>query len=120
MRRLCRECLIDVIVASHPHNPQPFEWYNYVDLDSVKGKSLIFYSLGDLVSYDIYSWAHLALLVKLNITKTDSQTEITGFEILPAYMLAEFNKSKVTNLSFRHFETAYSEKLPIQIIYNAI
>jgi hypothetical protein len=26
------------------------------------------------------------------------------------YMLAEFNKSKVTNLSFRHFETAYSEK----------
>ncbi|HET6540609.1 MAG TPA: CapA family protein [Chryseolinea sp.] len=76
MRRLCRECLIDVIVASHLHNPQPFEWYNYVDLDSVKRKSLIFYSLGDLVSYDIYSWAHLALLVKLNITKTDSQTEI--------------------------------------------
>ena len=25
-------------------------------------------------------------------------------------MLAEFNKTKVTNLSFRHFETAYSEK----------
>lgn len=110
IHRICIEGGVDVVAGSHPHNPQPAEWYKYIDHDGNSKKSLIFYSLGDFVAYDIYSWAHLALLVKLDIQKIGSIAEVTGFKILPAYLLAEFAGINIQRLIFRHIERVHSDR----------
>jgi poly-gamma-glutamate synthesis protein (capsule biosynthesis protein) len=104
IHRICKQAQVDVIVGGHPHNPQPIEWFRYKDSNSIQRKSLIFYSLGDFVAYDIYSWAHLALLVKLKISKKGTDVYVSGFEILPAYLMAERRNREVTKLVFKHFE----------------
>jgi hypothetical protein len=110
IHRICREAGIDVVIAGHPHNPQPVEWIEFNDGSSAKRKSLVFYSPGDFVAYDIYAWAHLSLLIKLNVMKTAGRVYVSDFEILPAYLLAEFQRNKIAALTFRHFEAAFKER----------
>jgi poly-gamma-glutamate synthesis protein (capsule biosynthesis protein) len=111
IHRICKEAMIEVVVTGHPHNPQPVEWFEYPDQKSNRfKKSLIFYSLGDFVAYDIYSWAHLSLMVKLSINKSADGAFVSGFKILPAYMLAEFEGNTVSTLQFQHFETVYENQ----------
>jgi poly-gamma-glutamate synthesis protein (capsule biosynthesis protein) len=109
MYRICREAGVDVIVGGHPHNPQPIEWYNYMK-DGLQKKTLIFYSLGDLVAYDIYSWAHLALLPKLSIEKSKGKAMVTGFELLPAYALGESGGKGINKISFNHLDAVYPNR----------
>jgi hypothetical protein len=104
IHRICREAGVDVVVGGHPHNPQPVEWYEYSNGNSNK-RSLIFYSLGDLVAYDIYSWAHLALLPKLSIEKVAGKAKVVGFEVLPAYLIGESVNNSITKLYFKHLES---------------
>lgn len=108
MHRVCREAGVDVIVGTHPHNPQPVEWYDHDKAD--RKRSLIFYSLGDFVAYDIYSWSHLVLLPKLSIEKIQGRAMVTGFEILPVYILATAGKDSVDTLSFKHLESIYTNR----------
>jgi poly-gamma-glutamate synthesis protein (capsule biosynthesis protein) len=108
IHRICRDTGVDVVIGTHPHNPQPIEWYDHGGPS--QKRSLIFYSLGDFVAYDIYSWAHLSLLAKLSIEKTGDQTKVVGFEILPAYVVGESNKNSVDKLTFKHMEWAYTNR----------
>jgi hypothetical protein len=101
--------MIDVVVSAHPHNPQPIEWYNYTR-DDEKRKSLIFYSLGDFVAYDIYSLSHLSLFVKLHVQKIENAAKVVSFEILPAYLQANMVDGKLTQLTFKHIEKAILER----------
>jgi len=105
MQRICREAGIDLILGGHPHNPQPLSFYNYHDqITGEEKQSLIIYSLGDFVAYDIFKWCHAPLIAKLDISKGTingkSQTRITGIQLKTIYVDATVEKGTVTQLRF--------------------
>lgn len=106
MQRICREAGVDLVLGGHPHNPQPLSFYNFQD--SITGEdrqSLIIYSLGDFVAYDIFKWCHAPLIAKLHISKGtingEKRTRITGVQLKTLYVDAQVEKGRVTRLSFR-------------------
>ncbi|MBI3239880.1 MAG: CapA family protein [Flavobacteriia bacterium] len=106
MQRICREAGVDLILGGHPHNPQPLSFYNYHDqITGEEKQSLIIYSLGDFVAYDIFKWCHAPLIAKLNISKGSmngkSLTCITGIQLKTLYLDATVEKGIVTQLHFR-------------------
>ena len=106
MHRICREAGIDLILGGHPHNPQPLSFYNYRhEITGEEKQSLIIYSLGDFVAYDIFKWCHAPLIAKLHISKGtlngEKRTLITGIQLKSIYLDATVKKGKVTQLRFR-------------------
>ncbi|MDH4474795.1 MAG: CapA family protein [Fluviicola sp.] len=106
MQRICREAGIDLILGGHPHNPQPLSFYNYQDqITGEEKQSLIIYSLGDFVAYDIFKWCHAPLIAKLSISKGTingkSQTRIIGIQLKTIYVDATVEKGRVIHLRFR-------------------
>ncbi|MFT4031216.1 MAG: CapA family protein [Siphonobacter sp.] len=88
--RIFRECGIDVILGSHPHNPQPMEEITFNDPWSGETKrGFAIYSLADFVAYDIFVWDRLIPLLKLTIEKGQQQgkvkTLLTNVQVLPVY-----------------------------------
>ena len=56
VHRIFRECGPDLILGSHPHNPQPLEQVHYTCPFSGKNKKgIAVYSQGDFVAYDIFT-----------------------------------------------------------------
>lgn len=105
IQRICREAGIDLILGGHPHNPQPLSFYDYQDqITGEEKQSLIIYSLGDFVAYDIFKWCHAPLIAKLNISKGTingkKQTCITGIQLKTLYLDATFEKGTVRQLRF--------------------
>lgn len=97
IHQICRETGIDIILAGHPHNPQPMEIFETQDKISGQTKQhFIAYSLGDFIAFDIYKWCHLPLILKLQVSKgsIDGQphTQLTGIEVRPFYMYQNKNK----------------------------
>lgn len=107
IHRICRDADVDVIAGTHAHNPQGIEWYEHPG--TAKKRTLIFYSLGDFVAYDIYSWTHLTLLAKLSVEKVSGSAKITGFEILPAFTIGE-SEDPVGRLSFKHLDLVHANR----------
>ncbi|ASS47842.1 MAG: hypothetical protein A3D31_18550 [Candidatus Fluviicola riflensis] len=106
MQRICREAGIDLVLGGHPHNPQPLSFYNFHDpVTGEERQSLIIYSLGDFVAYDIFKWCHAPLMAKLEISKGtingEKRTHITGIQLKAIYLDATVKKGKVTQLLFR-------------------
>jgi hypothetical protein len=69
----------DVIVGTHPHNPQPWEFHTWKRADGSIARGLILYSLGDFIAYDIFKWCHLPLMLRLSFTRQESGVTLTGF-----------------------------------------
>ena len=88
--RVFSECGVDVILGSHPHNPQPMEKVAYRDPISGEDKTgFAIYSLADFVAYDIFVWDRLVPLLKLTIEKGTvngrPKTLLTQVRVLPVY-----------------------------------
>jgi hypothetical protein len=79
-RRLMEETGADVIVGTHPHNTQPWEFHTWKRADASEASGLILYSLGDFIAYDIFKWCHLPLLLRLSFTRVGKEVKLTGFE----------------------------------------
>lgn len=96
--RIFRECGVDIILGSHPHNPQPMERYVFTCPISQKTKQgFAIYSLADFVAYDIFVWDRLVPLLKIHIVKGSledgsSHTQISHVEVLPVYNWGSKNK----------------------------
>ncbi len=106
IHRVCREAGVDLILGGHPHNPQPLSFYSFRDAETGEDRqSLIIYSLGDFVAYDIFKWCHAPLIARLQITKGNingtKSTHITGIQLKSIYLDATVEKGKVTQLRFR-------------------
>jgi poly-gamma-glutamate synthesis protein (capsule biosynthesis protein) len=102
MHMICEQTGIDVLIGSHPHNAQPLELYSYVDPWSGKQKqSLVIYSLGDFIAYDIFKWCHLPMMLKLQYTRIDSQVVLTNVSLKMGFMEALIEKGKVQKLMLR-------------------
>ncbi|PQA59864.1 CapA family protein [Siphonobacter curvatus] len=88
--RVFRECGVDIILGSHPHNPQPMERVDFNDPFTGEAKAgFAIYSLADFVAYDIFVWDRLVPLLKLTIEKgTENgreKTLLTQVQVLPVY-----------------------------------
>lgn len=88
--RIFEESGVDVILGSHPHNPQAMERHEFTDPFTRRRKQgFAIYSLGDFVSDDIFTWCHLVPLLKLTVEKgtldARPHTQVSTVEVLPVY-----------------------------------
>lgn len=99
IHHICDEAGIDIVIAGHPHHPQPMETYH----SDKSGKDhFIAYSLGDFIAYDIFKWCHLPMMLKLHISKGmvngQPHTCLSRLEVKPAYMHAETKRRRIVKL----------------------
>lgn len=102
MREICRQTGIDVVLGGHPHNPQPLEYFLFIDpFTGIEKQSTIIYSMGDFVAYDIFKWCHLPLVVKMKIGKRGNETRV--LQVIPQlwYMQAEKSGGAIESLKFK-------------------
>jgi poly-gamma-glutamate synthesis protein (capsule biosynthesis protein) len=105
MHRICTETGIDIILGGHPHNAQPFEFLKYRDpFTNIPKQSILVYSMGDFVAYDIFKWCHLPLMLRFKISKGNLGTFVTGMQAKLAYMQAEVKDGKVVSLKLRDYK----------------
>jgi poly-gamma-glutamate synthesis protein (capsule biosynthesis protein) len=84
------ECGIDVIIGNHSHTLQPAEKYTYTDPHTgLRKDGLIFYALGDLLSWHPSKNSRLNALAKIRFAKGfvngRKTTLISGAELKPLY-----------------------------------
>lgn len=98
---IAKETEAEVIVCNHAHNVQPYELFQWKNQKGEEKQSLIFYALGDFVAYDIYSKAHISLMVKLHFSRENGNVLMHEPTILPVLMKAEWEgKNKIKGLKF--------------------
>ncbi|MCY7351903.1 MAG: CapA family protein [Cytophagaceae bacterium] len=88
--RIFEQSGVDVILGSHPHNPQPMERYAFADPATGRIKQgFAIYSLADFVAYDIFVWDRLVPLLRLTVQKgrlhNQPYTQLTNVQVLPVY-----------------------------------
>jgi poly-gamma-glutamate synthesis protein (capsule biosynthesis protein) len=88
--RLFEQSGVDLILGSHPHNPQPMERYAFRDpITGREKQGFAIYSLGDFVAYDIFVWGRLVPLLKLTLEKGilngQPHAQLTDVNVLPVY-----------------------------------
>ena len=107
VHKLVRLCCFDVVFISHPHNLQPGEIIPFSCKYSGKQKnSIVYYSLGDFVAYDIFNWSHLTGYAKLTIQKNKDEILISpSFEFL--YLQRDLNGK----LKFIPWKTALEKSI---------
>lgn len=109
------DCGVDIILGGHPHVAQPMEKYTFYDPYLKRKKDgFIVYSLGELVSVNLFSknsW--LANLVKLEIVKGIQEgipvTRIESLKVLPIYTCYRVFKNKDTDYRILDFRKLLSE-----------
>jgi len=84
------ECGADIILGSHPHNPQPMEKYVFnCPITKLQKQGFAIYSLADFIAYDIFVWDRLIPLLKLTISKGSvngkKYCQLSKVELLPVY-----------------------------------
>jgi poly-gamma-glutamate synthesis protein (capsule biosynthesis protein) len=70
---------VDLILGTHPHVIEPVEWIE----DSPEHKMLVYYSLGNYVSYQKEAPRMLGGMATITITKDESGTYISKSDITP-------------------------------------
>jgi len=96
--KIFNECGVDIILGSHPHNPQPMEKYVFTcPITKQQKNGFAIYSLADFVAYDIFVWDRLVPLLKLTVTKGflngKLHTQLSKVTLKPVYNWG----SKTTN-----------------------
>ncbi|MBI1221090.1 MAG: hypothetical protein GC180_00675 [Bacteroidetes bacterium] len=88
VHRIFEECGPDLILGSHPHNPQPIEQYPFIcPFTGEEKKGIAVYSQGDFVAYDIFTWCHLHLGIRFRISRfKDDKVRISRMEVMPQYL----------------------------------
>jgi hypothetical protein len=82
-----------VIAGSHPHNLQPWTFYDYTSkLDGQLKKGFAIYSLADFIAYDIYTWCHLSAYLKVELYR-DSEGQIRFWPIVRPMLMSYQNKA---------------------------
>lgn len=88
VHRVFETCGPDLILGSHPHNPQPLEYFPFTcPYTGIPKKGLAVYSQGDFVAYDIFTWCHLHMGLKFTLSRlADRSVSITKMEVMPQYL----------------------------------
>ncbi len=121
---------VDIILGSHPHNPQPMEQYNFFcPIKKINKKGFCIYSLADFVAYDIFVLDRLIPLLKLTVQKgiitttkegisqTIMHTQLTNVLLKPIYNWGTKNVKKDTNVAAREMRFL-DLKQTLQLVQN--
>ncbi len=69
-KRVFETCGVDVILGSHPHNPQPSARFDFdCPIRGERRAGFVVFSLADFIAFDIFNWCHLPLIAKLKFEK---------------------------------------------------
>ena len=79
---LLQERGVNAIIGTHPH------FVHQMTYDPETG-NFVAYSLGDLISDGTRSGTEYSVILKLEITKNDDETKITGYSYTPIFSVAE-------------------------------
>ena len=111
-QRIFTTCGADIILGGHPHNAQPMQSLEFIDpITGKHKKGFAIYSLADFVTYDIFTWCHMPVMLELKLSrglKNDlHETRITGIKVLPVYNY--YNKQQ-DKFRFVPLEQAYTSR----------
>jgi hypothetical protein len=101
--RFFDECGIDIVLGGHAHNIQPMENYDFhCPISGEKKKGFAIYALGDFIAYDIFTWGHLPVYLKMKISKgiLEGKEKCILSEVVatPVYVCGEYVSRKNRNL----------------------
>ncbi len=69
-KRIFDECGCDVILGGHAHNVQPAMRYDFTcPMRFQKKQGFVLFGFSDFVAYDIFTWCHLSVYLKMRIGK---------------------------------------------------
>ncbi len=83
--RMLLEEGVDVVVGSHPHVVQPIVTMT-VDRAGRQFTGYVAYSLGNLVSTQVWRYSDSGLLLYVDIVKDATGARVTGLRYLPVYV----------------------------------
>ena len=103
VERIFSECGPDVILGSHPHNIQPMAKHSFsCPITGATKTGLVVYSMGDFIAYDIFSWCHLPVYLKIVFSKgIEGGVEkivISGVEAIPVYVCGVYKGARDRSL----------------------
>jgi Bacterial capsule synthesis protein PGA_cap len=83
-KRVFDECGVDILLGGHPHNAQPTARYDFqCPFSGVKKQGFMIFSFGDFVAYDIFNWCHLAIYLKMTISKFEVKSILNPQPSIP-------------------------------------
>lgn len=91
---------VDVIIGTHPHVLQPIEWKTRDD----GHKTLVIYSLGNLISTMMYSRNMLGSLCTFTILEANGEYSITDVEMIPTMTYYKSGFSSPTVYLYKDFD----------------
>lgn len=85
---LCFAAGADLILGSHPHVVQPYEWKEIQNPDGSKRKGLVIYSLGNFISAQRWDYKDVGAILKVVVKKTEpGSTVLAQAEVIPTYVV---------------------------------
>jgi len=100
---------VDLIIGTHPHVLEPVEWVGTSEDDH---RMLVYYSLGNFVSYQREAPRMLGGMASITITKDDSHTYISNAGITPIVTHYENGPADYNYGIYKL--TEYTEKLALK------
>jgi hypothetical protein len=87
-KRIFEECGVDIILGGHAHNIQPMMRYGFnCPFTQETKQGFVLFSFGDFVAYDIFTWGHLSVYLKLKIgQKIIASNKATGESIKATFL----------------------------------
>lgn len=86
-KRLFDECGLDILLGNHGHNLQPLIYHQFVCPITQRSKQgLAAFCLGDFVAYDIFTWGHLPIWLKIELAKTKNGVVLSDVTVNPIYV----------------------------------
>lgn len=92
---VCFAAGADLILGSHPHVVQPYEWREITNPDGSKRKGLVIYSLGNFISAQRGDYKDVGAILKVVLKKTvPGTTVLEQAEVIPTFVVFQRNAGK--------------------------
>ncbi|WP_400163168.1 CapA family protein [Brevibacillus sp. TJ4] len=84
---LCLQFGADIILGSHPHVVQPYEWKTVTREDGTEHTGFVAYSLGNFISAQRWDYKDVGVILKLELLKAGKgEVVIENVELIPTYV----------------------------------
>ncbi|WP_019120729.1 CapA family protein [Brevibacillus massiliensis] len=83
----CFAAGVDIVLGSHPHVVQPYEWRTVTGADGAERKVFAIYSLGNFISAQRGDYKDAGVILQLVLHKgTDGRTAVEEAKVIPTYV----------------------------------
>jgi hypothetical protein len=100
-KRIFQESGVDIILGGHAHNVQPMVSYDFTCPFSKEAKQgFVLFSFGDFIAYDIFTWGHLSVYLKLKIRENTEGGKVFLQEVkpVPVYACGTYKNKNIRDL----------------------